>query len=309
MHVALQSWLIVLAVEAEGIPGSDWRAKVSVPLGIAIFLGSVYLLVRANLGSRRGYLVMATSLFGFMVIYSSFWAFGAPGTPPATGPQNLPGQELDAYEDTWRAFAGDSLIAEDPTYAVARSFPEKFSESPEAAGLEPGFEAEANIGADEIQTFFSTKEGPLQEPPIGAQWAEVEGSRRYAVATNGRPVIAATYQQTWQVAQVDPGQPPGDGEPQLTPDGVRVEEGGANVAPPGTQIGDVVEDGESYTAFAFFDAGSPMFPSLLLLGIVTVLFGLHALLLAADETRERRERQTAAPAEPVEEPVGASASR
>lgn len=303
MLVTLNSWFIVLAAEAHGIPGSDWRAKISVPLGIVIFLGSVYLLVRANLGTRRGYLVMATSLFGFMVIYSAFWAFGAPGTPPATGPQNLPGQSLDAYEDTWRAFAADSLVAEDPTYAVARSYPDGFSDSPEGAGVSASFEEEAGIGADEIQTFFSTKEGPLQEPPIGAQWAEVD--RKYAVAENGRPIIAATFQQTWQVAQVDPGQPPADGGPQLTPDGVRVEEGGGNVAPAGTEIGDVVEDGETYTAFAYFDAGSPMFPSLLMLGIVLLLFVLHALLLAADETRERREREVVVTDAPAEEPVGA----
>ena len=305
MLVTLNSWLVVLAAEAHGIPGSDWRAKMAVPLGIVIFLGSVYLLVRANLGTRRGYLVMATSLFGFMVIYGSFWAFGAPGTPPATGPQNLPGQSLDAYEDTWRAFAGDSLVADDPNYDVAKTYPEGFSDSPEGAGLEADFEAEANIGSDEVQTFFSTKEGPLTEPPVGGQWTEVD--RGYAVADNGRPIIAVTFQQTWQVAQVAPGQPPADGGgPQLTPDGVRAEDDGSNVAPAGTEIGDVVEDGETYTAFAYFDAGSPMFPSLVLLGIVLVLFVIHALLLAADETRERRERETVVTDEaPVEEPVGA----
>ena len=303
MLVTLNSWFIVLAAESHGIPGSDWRAKISVPLGIVIFLGSVYLLVRANLGTRRGYLVMATSLFGFMVIYGAFWAFGAPGTPPATGPQNLPGQDLDAYEDTWRAFAGDSLVADDANYDVVKSYPEQFSGNPEGAGLDAEFEAEAGIGADEVQTFFSTAEGPLQEPPVGAQWAEVD--RGYAVADNGRPIIAVTFQQTWQVAQVAPGQPPADGEPQLTPDGVRAGDD-VPTAPAGTQIGDVVEDGETYTAFAYFDAGSPMFPSLVLLGIVLVLFVLHALLLAADETRERREREAVVADEtPAEEPVGA----
>lgn len=306
MLVTLNSWFIVLAVESHGIPGSDWRAKLAVPLGIVIFLGSVYMLVRANLGTRRGYLVMATSLFGFMVIYASFWTFGAPGTPPATGPQNLPGQSLDAYEDTWQAFAGDSLVADDPTYAVAKTYPEGFAEAPEGAGLEPGFEDEANIGADEILTFFSTKAGPLQQPPMGEEWAEAE--RSYAVAENGRPIIAVTFQQAYQVAQVNPDDAPADGGPQLTPDGARAADDGSNVAPAGTEVGDIVEDGDSYTAFAFFDAGSPMFPSLVLLGIVLVLFALHALLLAADENRERREREVVVTDTPAEEPVEASTS-
>jgi hypothetical protein len=303
MLFTLNSWFIVLAAESHGIPGSDWRAKISVPLGIVIFLGSVYLLVRSNLGTRRGYLVMATSLFGFMVIYSAFWAFGAPGTPPATGPQNLPGQELDAYEDTWRAFAGDSLVADDQTYAVAKSFPEGFADDPAAAGLDAGFEGEANIGSDEVLTFFSTQEGPLTDPPIGGTWTEVD--RKYAVATNERPIIGVTFQQTWQVAQVAPGEAPPDDGPQLTPDGERAADDGSNVAPAGTEIGDVVEDGETYTAFAYFDAGSPAFPSLLTLGLMFLLFLIHAALLALDEDKERREREVVVAEVPAEEPVGA----
>jgi hypothetical protein len=305
MLVTLNSWFIVLAAESHGIPGSDWRAKISVPLGIVIFLGSVYLLVRANLGTRRGYLVMATSLFGFMVIYSSFWAFGAPGTPPATGPQNLPGQDLDAYEDTWRAFAGDSLVADDQTYAVAKTFPEGFADTPEAAGLPEDFAAESDIGSDEILTFFSTAEGPLTDPPIGVTWVEVD--RKYAVAANERPIIGVTFQQSWQIAQLPPGEAPPPGGPQLTPDGVRADEDGGNLAPAGTEIGDPVEDGETYTAFAYFDAGSPMFPSLVALALMLVLFVVHALLLAMDETRERREREVVVTELPAEEPVGASA--
>jgi hypothetical protein len=292
--LATLNWLAILAAEAHGIPGDDWRAKIALPIGIVLFIGSVYLLVRANLGTRRGYLVTATSLFGFMLIYSMFWAFGAPGTPPATGPQNLPGQQLDAYEDTWRPFAGDSLVADDPTYAVARTYPEEFSDTPEGAGLPADFdEQQANTGADDVLTFFSTRAGPLQEPPMTAMWAEVEEERRYAVAENDRPIIAVTFVQTYQVAQADPGQPAEEdvAGPQLTPDGVRVADDGGNVAPEGAEIGDPVEDGETYTAFAYFDEGSPAFPSLLTMVIMFVLFVLHALLLARDERRERLERE------------------
>lgn len=290
MLATLNSWFIVLASEAHGIPGSDWRAKAAVPIGLLIFVGSVYLLVRSSLGTRRGYLVMGTSLWGFMLIYGLFWTFGAPGTPPATGPQNLPGQDLDAYEDVWRPFAGDSLLADDPTYSIVKSFPEGFSDDPQGAGLPAEFEAEANTGSTEIQGFFSdtSEEAVLSEPTIGPTWAEVD--RKYAQAENGRPIIGLTFQETWQVAQVDPGQAPAE-EPLLTPSGEKVEEGEANVAPAGTEIGDIVEDGDTYTAFGFFDRGSPAFPSLVLLGIIILLFVLHALLLARDENRERRERE------------------
>ena len=309
MLATTMNWLLVLASESHGIPGSDWRAKLAVPIGFVLFFGSVYMLVRSNLGTRRGYLVTATSFFGFMIIYGLFWAFGAPGTPPATGPQNLPGQELDAYEDTWRPYAGDSAVAEDPAYAVAKSYPEGFADTPEAAGLPAGFEATADTGSDDIKTFFSTKEGPLQQPPIKtATWEEVD--RAYAKATNGRPIIAVTYQQTYQVAQADPANPPEEGaEPVFTPDGAKVAEDESNVAPPGTELGAIVEDGETYTAFAYFDKGSPLFPSLVTLAIILVLFVLHALLLARDEQRERREREAAAGAVAAEERVPAGAGQ
>lgn len=309
MLATTMNWLLVLASESHGIPGSDWRAKLAVPIGFLIFVGTVYMLVRANLGTRRGYLVSATSLFGFMIIYSLFWTFGAPGTPPATGPQNLPGQQLDAYEDTWRPFAGDSLVADDQNYAAAKSYPEGWAEKPEDVGLEERFGATADTGSDDIKTFFSTAEGPLTQPPIGTFWEETE--RRYAVAENGRPMIAVTYQQTYQIAQVDPGDPaPAEDEgPILTPDGDRVEDGEANVAPPGTEIGDLVENGETYQAFAYFDAGSPEFPSLVMFGIFLLLFIVHALLLARDERRERREREAAVGAVAAEERVPAEAGR
>ncbi len=306
--LATLNWLTVLATES-GIPGSHPWAKLAVPIGLVLFIGSVYMLVRANLGTKRGYLVTASSLFGFMIIYVLFWTFGAPGTPPATGPQNLPGQELDAYEDTWRPFAADSNLANDPNYDVVKTHPEGFSRTPEGAGLGQDFVATATTGSQDIQTFFATPGGAIASPPMKATWAEVPDTRGYAVADNGRPVVAVTYGQTWQVAQTAPGRPAPEGPPQLTPDGVAAEEDGSNVAPEGVELGDIVQDGETYTAFAFFDKGSPKFPSLLLLGLTLLLFGIHALLLARDEKRERDEHSLAADAAPAEERETVGATR
>jgi hypothetical protein len=274
-----------------------------------LFIGSVYMLVRSSLGTRRGYLVTATSLFGFMIIYASFWTFGAPGTPPATGPQNLPGQQLDAYEDVWRPFAGDSNLANDPNYAVAKTFPEGFATTPDEAGLPANVEGQAATGSDDIKTFFSTaEEGTgVSTPTMGGTWVETD--RKYARAQNGRAVIGVEYAQSWQVGQLPPGTEVGDGPPPLTPDGEAVAEDESNVAPEGTEIGDVVEGGATYTAFAYFDPGSPMFPSLVTLAIMLVLFAVHVLLLGLDERKERRERAAAAEQPVAEERVPAEAGR
>jgi hypothetical protein len=249
--------LYVLATEG-GIPASDWRAKIAVPLGILIFVGSVYLLLRSNLGTRRGYLVLGTSLWGFMVIYALFWTVGAPGTPPATGPQSLPGQELDAYQNVWRPFAGDSNLANDANYSVVKSFPEGFGAVP------ANFLPTANTGAADIQTFFSSNAG-LREKPVGQDWVVVPDSIRYTTSANGQPLIGATFQETFQA--------PAEGE---EPEG---------------EVGAINPDGETYTAFAFFDAGSPLFPSLVMLGLVSLLFVLHAALLYRDEGKERQARE------------------
>jgi hypothetical protein len=318
--LATMNWLLVLAAEGHGIPGGDWRAQIAVPLGFVLFIGSVYMLVRSSLGTRRGYLVTATSLFGFMIIYASFWTFGAPGTPPATGPQNLPGQQLDAYEDVWRPFAGDSNLANDPNYAVAKTFPEGFAATPDEAGLPANVEGQAATGSDDIKTFFSTADegAGVSTPTMGATWEPVpppgfednpDVTRLYARAENGRAIIGVVYAPTWQVGQLPPGTEVGDGPPPLTPDGEAVAEDESNVAPEGTEIGDVVEGGATYTAFAYFDPGSPMFPSLVTLAIMLVLFAVHVLLLGLDERKERRERAAVAEQPVAEERVPAEAGR
>jgi hypothetical protein len=56
-----------------------------------LFVGSPYLLASAVLGLRMGYLVVATSLFAWMIIFASIWTFGlysqGPATPKYLGPR------------------------------------------------------------------------------------------------------------------------------------------------------------------------------------------------------------------------------
>jgi hypothetical protein len=172
--------LTVLA--AEGIPPGSPLAVLSVPIGILVLLGSIYLLVRSNLGTRRGYLVMGSSLFGFLFIMSLFWTFGAPGTPQATGPRNLPSQLPNEYQPTWTPFAQDSRIADLPEYQLVQSYPEGFGEVPE------DFTDEAEAGASDTQTFFADE----AHGEVISDIDEVE-SIEYAEAENGFPVVAVTY--------------------------------------------------------------------------------------------------------------------
>lgn len=248
--------LPVLATES-GIPYTSPLAKIAVPIGILIFLGTPYMLLRSNLGTKRAYLVLFTSFFGFMVILSLFWAFGAPGTPPNTGPTNLPGTVADEYQPIWVPFAEDSNVAAQGPYAELVDNPDAFGEPPE------GQQEIVATGVGDIKNFFSAAEADSgYAPRIQQTWDVAE--QGYAVASNGLPVVRAVYQATFQPTPSTP-----------LPDGV--------------EQGALDPDGATFTAYAFFDAGNPLFPSAVFIGLSLVLFVIHALLLHRDETAERRE--------------------
>jgi hypothetical protein len=262
---------LVLATEG-GIPYTDPLAKIAVPLGFLIFLGLPYLLLRSNLGTWRGYLVLGATFFGLMLIFSLFWAFGAPGTPQYTGPTNLPGQVADEYQPVWISFAEDSNVAATEPYqgliaedAFTTDIPEEHAEI--VAG-----------GVEDIREFFVTEEAGAQ---IGETWV-VDGEPAYAVTDDGVPVIRVTYAETFQLTA--------EGE---LPEGAESEE----------QIGQINPEGGSFTAYAFFDAGNPFFPSLVFIVVSLLLFALHAFLLHRDETRSRREARELVTEEPERVPA------
>lgn len=286
---------LILATEG-GIPTSNPWSQLAVPLGILIFVGSVYLLLRSNLGTRRGYLVMSACLWGFGFLFSLFWAFGAPGTPPNTGPQNLPGQELDEYQPVWVPFAPDSNLAteEGSPYAEAvAAYPDG-----EWGAVPDDFADTAQTGAENITSFFAglADIDPAYQNPLTGTEVQ-EGETVYTEATNGRPMIAITVVNTCELIE-----DPAAGDDVEAPEMVLPP----NCADAGAEVGDPVPPGESDAEgavarserifFAFFDAGAPYFPSLLMSGILFVLFAFHTALLARDEQRERRE-SAEAPAE------------
>jgi hypothetical protein len=270
----------VLATES-GIPGDSLLGLSAVPLGIAIFLGLPYLLLRSNLGTKRGYLVLASTLFSFLFLIGLFWAFGAPGTPALTGPTNLPGTPANEYQPLWVPFAEDSLVAEDPTYAFVAD-EGAFEAVPEEEATE------AETGAGDILSFFTSEPGGNLLPEAGGYVIDPEVPIGYAEAENGRPVIRVTFAPTYRLTEA--------GAP---PEGVTED-----------QIGQVIPEDEAeaprITAFAFFDGGSPLFPILVFIGVAFALFVIHAWLLYMNEVGEAREREADAAAEAEhEEPVAA----
>ncbi|MGH2724749.1 MAG: hypothetical protein ACRDI0_10905 [Actinomycetota bacterium] len=99
----------VLAIDRTLIEG-----VAAVIAALVLFCGSVFLLLAAVFGPRMGYLVAATAFFGFMLILSALWVFGAPGTPRFLGPKG----ELPH----WVA-VGAGTDLESPTFPVISDYP------------------------------------------------------------------------------------------------------------------------------------------------------------------------------------------
>jgi hypothetical protein len=62
------------------------RGAIAVIIGFLLLPGSVIVLLAANFGALKGYLIGATSFFGFLFMLTLIWTFGVPGTVPLTGP-------------------------------------------------------------------------------------------------------------------------------------------------------------------------------------------------------------------------------
>lgn len=91
-------------------------------MAFVIFVGSVLLMLSAVFGRRMGYLVLAVSFFGWMIIFSALWVFGAPGTPTDLGPRGS--------EPAWLPIAGGIDVASEGFPEVAEYPSGRFADEP-----------------------------------------------------------------------------------------------------------------------------------------------------------------------------------
>ena len=217
--------------------------------GFVFLPGSVYMLLAANFGALKGYLIAATAFFGFLVMLSAVWLFGLPGTTPLTGPKGT--------QPTFKFFT-----LEDPqaaTYDSVRDFSggagNGWQEAPTGEAEEGS--AEATLKAD-LDTARQTAVGELIEETN----KEVRNSSEELDVTNLDAKVYYTIQDGTEVAAVviSPKTPPA----------------GSGLQRP---------DFAPKTTFAYRDPGSPYLPSILFLIGSLVLFVVHVLLLGLAERR------------------------
>jgi hypothetical protein len=239
-----------------------------------IFLpGSVWMLLAANFGALKGYLIAATAFFGFLVMLSAVWLFGIPGTTPLTGPKGT--------QPTFKFFTLDDPQA--ATYDSARDFQggagNEWREAPTGEPEEGS--AEATLKAD-LDTARQTAVSDL----IEEHNKDVEDSSEELDVTNLDAKTYYTIQDGTEVAAIVI-------SPKTPPSGSGLER----------------PDFAPKTTFAYRDPGSPYLPSILFLIASSVLFLVHMLLLGVVERRRPLGLAQAHAPEPERQPTGAGARR
>jgi hypothetical protein len=219
--------------------------------GFILLPGSVIMLLSANFGALKGYLIGATAFFGFVAMLSAVWLFGLPGTTPLTGPKGT--------QPTFKFFT-----LQDPAagkYDSVRNFQggagNGWQEAPAAAAGAQGGGAQETLRAD----LDVAKQTALSKLINDTNKGNKDSSKDLDV-TNLDAKAFYTIQNGTEVAAIviSPKQPPaGSGlqKPTFAPK----------------------------TTFAYRDPGAPSLPSLLFLIGALVLFLVHMLALGMVERR------------------------
>jgi hypothetical protein len=237
--------------------------------------GSVFMLLAANFGALKGYMIAATAFFGFLALLSAVWLFGLPGTTPLTGPKGT--------QPTFKSFTLDDPAAS--KYDSVRSFNGRagngWQEAPAgaAAGAQAGGGAQETLQADLDVARQTAVSKLIQETN-----KNVKDSSRELDVTNVDAKAFYTIQDGTEVAAIviSPKDPPaGSGLRRPT------------FAPKAT--------------FAYRDPGAPYLPSILFLAGSLVLFFVHMLGLGLVERRRPLGGAAGAPAEGAREPAGTGA--
>jgi hypothetical protein len=238
-----------------------------------IFLpGSVWMLLAANFGALKGYLIAATAFFGFLVMLSAVWLFGIPGTTPLTGPKGT--------QPTFKFFTLNDPQA--ATYDSVRDFQGSAGGEWRAAptGEPKEGSAEATLKAD-LDTARQRAVTDFKEEAN----KNVEDSSEELDVINLDAKAYYSIQDGTEVAAIviSPKTPPA----------------GSGLKRP---------DFSPVTVFAYRDPGNPRLPSILFLIGSSVLFVAHMLLLGVAE-RRRPLGVALTPTDEGRQPVGAGARR
>jgi hypothetical protein len=226
--------------------------KGALVLAIAVLLlpGSVIMLLSANFGVLKGYLIGGAAFFGFVFVLTLIWTFGLPGTPALTGPKGT--------DPSFKPFARSGAVA--AKYSAVQRFQGNAGNGWQEEPAEPVGGAKLSPDQEKLRGDLETAKQAAVQTLITDTNKDVKDSSKELDVTNLDQKVFYTNQNgTELIAVVVSGKQP--------PAGSGLEKPG--FAPK--------------TFFAYRDPGAPYVPSLIVMGISLVLFLGHVLGLSAAE--------------------------
>jgi hypothetical protein len=233
-------------------------------IGVLLLPGSVIMLLSANFGALKGYLIGSAAFWGFVFVLSLIWIFGLPGTPALTGPKGT--------DPSFKQFELNSPVA--ARYDAVRQFQGGAGSGWKEEPPEPVGGAKLPADQEALRADLETAKQAVQQQLITDFNKNVKQSSKELDVTNIDTKVFYTNQKGTEVAAVvitgkEPPQGSGLEKPDFAPK----------------------------TSFAFRDPGAPYVPSIIVLVVALVLFVVHVLGLAAVERRRPLGTAPRAPAE------------
>ncbi len=248
----------------------ELRGLLTVIMGVVVLMGSVYMILATNIGSRLSFLVTLTGLMGWMVLMGmTWWIYGI---------------GLKGPEPSWAAIPGQTIIQDVPALRSAGAL-ESLPDGYEAAGpselhelVAEEFLAEGYIRIDQDNPAFgqaqaSASEFLEEDGALTAGQYEVTdvfdvGGERYPLIANNESLdfVAFFHTPHYTVVEVSP----------LVP--VRTEPGRA----PATA--EIDDEAQKQYVYMVRDLGAKRQPA------VVLTIGGGAIFLALCYLLHRRER-------------------
>jgi len=240
--------------------------KGALALAIAVLLlpGSVIVLLSANFGALKGYLIGAAAFFGFVFMLTLIWTFGLPGTPALTGPKGT--------DPSFKQFELSSPKAQE--HNAVQQFQGSEGNGWLAEPQEPQGGGKLPPDQETLRGDLETAKQAIIQRLITETNTGIKDSSKELDVTNLDTKVFYTNQKGTELAAVViTGKEP--------PAGSGLEK--PTFAP------------KSF--FAYRDPGVPYVPSLIVMVVALVLFLVHMLGLGA---AERRRPLGPAPRAPVD---------
>jgi hypothetical protein len=228
--------------------------KGALVLATAVLLlpGSVIMLLSANFGALKGYLIGAAAFFGFVFMLTLIWTFGLPGTPALTGPKGA--------DPSFKQFELSS--PQTARYNAVRQFQGSQGGGWLTEPVEPEGGGKLPPDQETLRGDLETAKQAILQDLITETNKGVKDSSKELDVTNLDPKVFYTTQNGTELAAVviSPKEPPA----------------GSGLDKPNF---------EPKTFFAYRDPGAPYRPSLIIMVISFLLLVAHVIGLGVAESR------------------------